>query len=124
MTEGQVPPRVQWEGLLDRGAYYLSPQHFDKRPWAQLLRSLVITLLCEVAPSGCRVASAVLWEGLLSTISYYTINISIVCRVVCHTVCRVVCQTTAVNPLMSVFTVWPYYSRVNIEDPDGCNTKL
>ena len=27
MTEGQVPPRVQWEGLLDRGAYYLSPQH-------------------------------------------------------------------------------------------------
>ena len=34
-----------------------------------------------------------------------------------------VCQTTAFNPLMSVFTVWPYYSRVNMKDPDGHNTK-
>ena len=28
MTEGQVPPRVQWEGPHDRGADYLSPQHY------------------------------------------------------------------------------------------------
>ena len=28
MTEGQVPPRVQWEGLHDRRADYLSPQHY------------------------------------------------------------------------------------------------
>ena len=28
MTEGQVPPRVQWEGPHDRGAGYLSPQHY------------------------------------------------------------------------------------------------
>ena len=72
MTEGQVPPRVQWEGPHDRGADYLSPQH------------------CIVFRNK-------------------------------HTF---VCQTTAVNPLMFVFTVWPYYSRVNIEDPDCCTTKL
>ena len=82
----RVPPKVQWEGLQDRGvgssqstqwegphdrgADYLSPQH------------------CIVFRNK-------------------------------HTF---VCQTTAVNPLMFVFTVWPYYSRVNIKDPDGCNT--
>ena len=33
-----------------------------------------------------------------------------------------VCQTTAVSPLLSVFTVWPYCSRVNIKDPGGYNT--
>jgi len=71
MTEGQVPPRVQWEGLLDRGAYYLSPQH------------------CIVFHRK-------------------------------HNCCV---PETAVNPLMCVFFIWPNCSRVNIKDPDGCNTK-
>ena len=32
-------------------------------------------------------------------------------------------KETAVNPLRSVYTSWPYYSRVNIKAPDGINTK-
>ena len=70
LTEGLVPPRVQWEGPHDRGADYLSPQHYT----------------------------------------------------VFHN--RLACQTTAVKSLMCVFAVWPYYSRVNMKDPGGCNTKL
>ena len=48
----------------------------------------------------------------LSTKPYFTLNISFVG------------QTTAVNPLLSVYTVWPYYSRVNTKDPDGYTTRL
>ena len=52
LTEGQVPPIVQWEGLLDRGADYLSPQHYIVFRSKLCARRPLLTPCCLFLRSG------------------------------------------------------------------------
>ena len=112
LSRHPVPPRVQWEdGPRIPDYLALDTQSPSKKE-------------CGDRVGRCERLPGVQWEVEQPEER----TISVVCQkrngFLLHFTGNIsfVCQTTAVSPLLFVFTVWPYCSRVNIKDPDGYNT--